>query len=444
MSSFSYCLPEENHSVTYLAEDPIEKRTSVEVMWSKGQKIPKIPSAILHLEERVSSKKKASFEDYTPFVVSFGPYYHGKHELDQAESIKHQIFDIFVSESQESKDFFLEMFEVVGKEVRSLYLWEYTAGYSDKELAEMMLLDACFIIAVYSNVASNLSQYVIKLLGNVMFTLAQRDVLLLENQIPFELVKKLLISGRSMAYANYWIRFFICKAINVNFDMITGDIHDDADQPPFLLEALRRAVISGHWSKVFLITINKHHAELSYPNRMEDDDTCSPIIDHKIELGNQVKKYSYSFHSVIDLKAKGISFRPSHSDLLGDIKFTSFCFHGRLELPTFVASIKSRVWLKNAIAYELCPDSNTQLQLTSYIKFMKSIISDSKDVQELRDQRILINQLNNDDEVVELFKEINICSLDDDLFDFKVKEQIQKHYNSKAKTWMAELIGTHF
>ncbi|KAK4387757.1 hypothetical protein Sango_2382300 [Sesamum angolense] len=75
---------------------------------------------------------------------------------------------------------------------------------------------------------------------------------------------------------------------------------------------------------------------------------------------------------------------------------------------------------------------------------MKSLIENPKDVKELRENGILFSRLGSDEEVVELFKEIDTYGLGSRYVFPDVKMRIEEHCNSKAKTWMAELIHTYF
>ncbi|KAF3653797.1 hypothetical protein FXO38_15471 [Capsicum annuum] len=390
-----------------------------------GRKIPRVPLAMLQMEFEDLNPTRSTSEycsDYSPMVVSIGPYHHGKPELQGVQNFKQELLDLFISGGRTTDDSILEDFMEHIDIARSYYMEGSVAAYSKEELAKMMLLDACFIISVND---TDTAKRISSRLGKLVLSLAFRDILLLENQIPFWFVKRFWKIRQGPAYANWWIKNFICRVIYGNHRNEAGDIGSDNDLPLFLLEALRRAIVAGTWTK-------------SYKPKHHDDYVAAD--DHDIEA----KRYDYSFHSVRDLKEKGIYFKPGRTGLVNDIKFKSFCFYGRVELPTFIVTNRSRVWLKNIIAYEMSPGTNVGLEVISYINFMKSIINDPKDVQELRDKRILINRLNSDDEVVKLFKEINTCGLDDDQFVLRVKERIQKHYNNKAKTWMSELIITHF
>ncbi|KAL0413643.1 UNVERIFIED_CONTAM: hypothetical protein Sradi_1566000 [Sesamum radiatum] len=143
-----------------------------------------------------------------------------------------------------------------------------------------------------------------------------------------------------------------------------------------------------------------------------------------------------------DLKAKGIYFKPSSSRSLKDVKFNSYLVYAQLELPTWGVSIYTKVFFLNMLAYEMSPNTINDGVVTSYINLMNSLIESTEDVKELREQKILYNMLGSDEQVMDVFKEIKTYG--DPLVFHDLQEKIQAHYNSKMKTWIAELIHTHF
>ncbi|KAL0377203.1 UNVERIFIED_CONTAM: hypothetical protein Scaly_0837900 [Sesamum calycinum] len=161
-------------------------------------------------------------------------------------------------------------------------------------------------------------------------------------------------------------------------------------------------------------------------------------VDHKRDL----KKYVYSFRSATNLKAKGIYFKPSSSQSLKDAKFNSYLVYAQLELPTWGVSIYTKVFFLNMLAYEMSPNNINNGVVTSYINLMKSLIECTEDVKELREQKILYNMLGSDEQVRDVYKEIKTYGNPPVFHDLQKK--IQAHYNSKMKTWIAELIHTHF
>ncbi|KAL0456356.1 UNVERIFIED_CONTAM: hypothetical protein Slati_0974800 [Sesamum latifolium] len=144
----------------------------------------------------------------------------------------------------------------------------------------------------------------------------------------------------------------------------------------------------------------------------------------------------------MDLKAKGIRFRPS-SKFLKDIRFESYYLHGQLQLPTCHITEDFKHKCSNMIAFEFSPGIYTDFGVTSYVNFMKSLIQSPDDVKELREKGIFTTTLSNK-EVVQMFEEMDTYGLEKRDAFLEVKMRIEKHCSNKAKTWMAELLHTYF
>ncbi|KAL0413760.1 UNVERIFIED_CONTAM: hypothetical protein Sradi_1577700 [Sesamum radiatum] len=170
--------------------------------------------------------------------------------------------------------------------------------------------------------------------------------------------------------------------------------------------------------------------------RWRSRDQNGSIIEDNLE------KLSRPFRSVMDLKAKGIRFRPS-SKVLTDIRFESYYFHGQLQLPTCHITEDFKHKCSNMIAFELSPGIFFDFGVTSYVNFMKSLIQSPDDVKELREKGIFTTTLSNK-EVVQMFEEMDTYGLEQKDDFLEVKMRIEKHCTNKAKTWMAELLHTYF
>ncbi|KAL2501964.1 Plant protein of unknown function [Forsythia ovata] len=96
------------------------------------------------------------------------------------------------------------------------------------------------------------------------------------------------------------------------------------------------------------------------------------------------------------------------------------------------------------IAYKASPGSDVGFSIICYINFLKSLIVKPEDVKELREKKILFSNLDGDEQVVQVIKEIDTCGIYlATIFD-DVKMRIEEHCSNKAKTWIAKLIHTYF
>ncbi|XP_059310327.1 UPF0481 protein At3g47200-like [Lycium ferocissimum] len=389
---------------------------------SRRRQIPKVP-----LFMRIDNQKS---DDYDPKVVSLGPYHHGKPELNFVEDFKPKALQMFIDGSNKNQDFFLE--KILGEidDFRNCYLEEFANKYDDYEFAQMMLLDSCFIlndIEISTNPASK--KKTIKHLGIAVYLMTRRDLYLLENQVPFPILKLLveLKNGgdQGSGYHEFEEKlkrycsqmFFDNQADNMLAKMMEKEPHH-------LLDVFRRVIVSDEanvrQSRCCDLWRKNHH-----------------LLPKSALLTNV-------FRSVMDLKSKGIHFRPSGIDSLKGVRFTSHYYYANLKLPCWYVSTYTKVFFMNMIAYEMCPNGPTHLTVVSYINFMKSLVISPNDVKELRQEKIIFNTLGSDEEVVQVYKGLKTYGAEDQSIFKNVNWNIQEHYNSKGKTWIAELIDKYF
>lgn len=293
----------------------------------------------------------------------------------------------------------------------------------------MMLLDSCFVVALVGGLARDdaiFKEWHI-CLGVATLWFAIRDLMLLENQIPFQVIKMII----NLQWGEELGQELLCKFLNwlmcgqfTTAAYSTGGrctlvAADEESSPLHILEACHRMLV---------------------PQQNRDSTTISGI---KLAQ-NDGHNFSQTGRSVTDLKEKGIEFERSSSHLIRDIKFKSSALSGRIQIPARILSSTAFVCLSNMIAYEMSPGSDTEFEVLSYANFMKSLIESAADVKELQERGILINKFQNHEQVVEEVKAVETFGLDNlDVFN-EVRREIEEHCRSKAKTWVADLIHTRF
>ncbi|KAL0413618.1 UNVERIFIED_CONTAM: hypothetical protein Sradi_1563500 [Sesamum radiatum] len=96
------------------------------------------------------------------------------------------------------------------------------------------------------------------------------------------------------------------------------------------------------------------------------------------------------------------------------------------------------------IAYELSPSKFTGYVVISYINLMKSLIESKEDVAELRKRKILYTMLGSDEQVLEMFRDINTYGEANPVLFRDVKDKIEAHCNSTMKKCIGEVRYMHF
>ncbi|CAL9025395.1 unnamed protein product [Prunus brigantina] len=355
---------------------------------------------------------------YEPRVTAIGPFHHSNPICEQGEKLKLQLAVNFVRDSKQNAADLLNKVDVNIKELRACYDLETTVDYDDEYLALMLFVDGCSMLEfIYKY--DDLECFEIK---SDQVAFAEQDIFLLENQLPYQLLKLLTSSSSIHEDLKDSIERFVQMHSNVapyQPQRVAGAARPEGviiristePEPTHLLELLRTGI-------------------LGYPPKK-----CEPRVNIRPQ----------SFHNVQELQAAGIRFIPvSEPSILGHIYFKSFLWQGFLYLPKI--KVDDSMWHKfmNLIAYEMCPDFQNDFEVTSYIGFLHSLINYADDVKHLRENHILRNLLGSDEEVAQLFNEIGTYLVPNNAIYSNVKRKIEDHYQTRWKKWIAQFFYHHF
>ncbi|GJW34759.1 UPF0481 protein-like protein [Tanacetum coccineum] len=151
--------------------------------------IQKVPPLLLKGE-----KGPRNNEYYEPAVVSLGPYHHNRADLTQAEKYKLITLEEYRLSSGKTMGLLYNKVLEVVEDARNCYIDGSTDVYNDEEFSRMMLHDGCFILFFIECIARANNKVFLntEYLGALGFANVSRDILLLENQIPFVVLEVLL------------------------------------------------------------------------------------------------------------------------------------------------------------------------------------------------------------------------------------------------------------
>ncbi|KAB5563785.1 hypothetical protein DKX38_003839 [Salix brachista] len=141
--------------------------------------------------------------------------------------------------------------------------------------------------------------------------------------------------------------------------------------------------------------------------------------------------------SVTQLSNRGVSFIPT----TGNISTIAFNKEkAALYLPTISLDLNSEVMFRNLVAYEMS-NSSGPLIFTRYIELMNGIIDTEEDVRLLRERGVILNRLKSDEDVATMLNGMSDCNckcvrMTKARFLDKVIEDVNKYYDS---LWMVKL-----
>jgi hypothetical protein len=396
----------------------------------KGLKVPRVPSTFRKIEQN----KKC----YDPSMVSLGPYHHGKQELKEMEELKFPMARQFVRDCEMP-------FEAMWSKVKELkiaaskcYVEDMIAKFNkDDQFNQMMFLDGCFILQFLICFMQKPENLKISSHDAVLVT---KDLFLLENQLPFSVLKSLMSfryknsdqgGGEGMKlFADFFkhiraipprrescrdkISNFFCKLVPKSLSSLSG-LSGDQHEPAHLLEFFHMQFVGRQ------INLSDHTSQTSW----QEDDT---------------RTIWYRYYPAEELRDIGIHFKPSKTSHFTDVQFKPTWLAGRLYIPPLSIDDSTKSLLLNLVAYEATLDTSKDW-ITSYVCFMDSLIDHHKDVKELRSKGILISTLGSDKQVAELFNEISDYLVPNPYAYSKVKRDIENHYRNGIKRWILHYKG---
>lgn len=380
----------------------IKEKLGKALEWkSDGHSIYKIPASIRDVEPKA----------FQPQIVSVGPYHRGAEHLTAMEKhkwrlLKHQL---------ENPRIQLEelVYAMTGLEEEARASYDQLGNYKidSQDFIEMMLLDGCFILEILDvSVSGNVecgysfSDPVFNWRSALPFI--QRDLLMLENQLPMCVLKQLFPLVDKCTRGSVYELAFNCFHSIIPGLRVPGRYGSGAHDL-HLLNLVREWLVPTFRNVFDELLLDKIYS------------------DEKIRM-----------HSVMRLRESGIKFVRREGRQLMDIMFED----GNLYIPQLEIHDSTKPNFLNLMAFEQCfPWCSNQV--TSYMSFMDGLIDSSKDVEYLREKGIIHHTLGSDNEVAHLFN--NCCKeMAYDTYDpyfYRVSVQLNAHFDKKWNRWRKTL-----
>ncbi|KAG4952357.1 hypothetical protein JHK85_046224 [Glycine max] len=295
---------------------------------------------------------------YTPQIVSIGPLHKardaGKEDIifESMEELKVKYLKAFLNRTQIPMGTFVVTLQALEDKIRSCYA--VRIKYNSDDFLKMILIDGCFIIELFLR----LYRYNYwrgkdpVLLKDWMRMQIKSDLILLENQLPFFVLKQLYnLAGMNQEFPSFLHISFNClKRVGCGTWCPT-------ESPKHFTDLMRTSIISS--SKFVL--------------RKEEE--CK-VIKHVYSAGQ--------------LREAGLKFKvsPNENECLLDLTYSS---DGVLTMPILNIADDSEVFFRNIVAFEECHLSDDTNIITQYRKILDFLINTEKDVNVLVDKKIIVN-----------------------------------------------------
>ncbi|CAO2043971.1 unnamed protein product [Urochloa humidicola] len=429
---------------------------------------------------------------YEPCMISIGPYHHGAVSLQVMEKEKWGYLDNVLKLNCERN--LLDYLTAIGelaKQARKCYSEDLKMN--SETFLQMLLLDGCFILVALGGVreimldgtqpsgTENVKNEEIMTEKNVQrqegvqvdgtngtkdehydmgywfIRFINHDLFLLENQIPFFIVRKIfeLVAGNRAStlyftdelakYVESGLRWFPKAVMETDrpkeFDHLLHLCHIYF-RPSKKPEEGNSYQFGTRDSHSFLCFGSKYFRMSYYQEENEQDSSCQYEIDvHQSEQQlNRWRRVAQYLEAGVKFKKREYDKLDPHSLL--DIQFNN----GTMRIPCIVVDDYTGTLFRNLIAFEqTCPQFGDDF--TAYIVFLSQLVSMPEDVTLLAQREIIVHHLDSDESVSDLFTMLS----KDVVFDFNgnyylkfLCQAMEAHYQSRINRWMAWLWVNHF
>ncbi|XP_051150531.1 UPF0481 protein At3g47200-like [Andrographis paniculata] len=337
---------------------------------------------------------------YEPISISIGPLYY-KMEEEPAKEFKKWCLKDFIDRLKKKGSSKKELVGVIlgmQQQIRECY-GDLDHDMSDFMLGQIMLLDGCFIMELFRH--RDLGKDMVH--GSkekVPLVTLQQDLLKIENQLPFSVLKTLANLLEKSNSGNNTTEGLIKLALGFFNIPKPKDLRT---KPRHLLELVLDAL--------FFTKIPTTHHNI-------------PVAPASSNVGHGVEKRSSSImeaNSASILKMHGITLEASDcGNGLAMVEFKNST--GKLRIPQLVVQESTQTMFWNLLVFEMysCPNSRI---FTSYVVLMDTLIDNVEDVRVLLEAKILVSRNNDVSSLVSLFNEMSAyVSATDFYFEQQVRE----------------------
>ena len=349
--------------------------------------------------------RKVNEEAYSPMIISIGPFHHFDEKLQTMEKFKVRYLKSFMKRANINMENLVSTIMEMEEGINRCYA-ETSLGMDRDDFLKVILVDAIFILElIFRNVNGCWESDDLLIEDQMDFIIY--DLVLLENQLPFFVLKKLF----KLIYPK-WSNSF--SLIDLTFKFFVN----------FNVQNIPPQNVIDHFTDLIRIF---HLPQLqSLPER---------------KTGSEMVTLSYS---ATQLHEAGVKFQVNNSSkCLLDIKFDFK--NGVLEMPCLELYDQTEALIRNVMAFEqYCFGEKTYLR--DYYLFLDCLVNTTRDIDFLCDKGIIRNYLGDNKAATSLVNKLNIhvswSSINPN--HNRIFKQLKDFYEKPSHKWKAILRHQYF
>uniref|UniRef100_J3MWC2 Uncharacterized protein n=1 Tax=Oryza brachyantha TaxID=4533 RepID=J3MWC2_ORYBR len=384
-----------------------------------------------------------------PKVMSIGPYYHDplKGAMEQEKAA--MLYDMLQAWEQQKPAMLTSLLKAVSaveKEARENY-FDRVPDMSSHEFVEMLLLDACYILAKFvlpyccTSTGTSTASQTVSAMHDMELV---RDIFyLLGNQIPFcalEKIHEVLHGGSSMSMP---------PGTTVVTDTLLTNVRQLLQHFGY---SIRNDTLVEPW--------HLHHLLYMHFQPHNDGSISSSVA--QVDSGRKSKAITYRWRAATYYRAAGVIFRKRHLDHGASKKWWFWFVDGgarsildvrfdglTLRIPSLMVDNNTYTVLRNLMMLEQHNPDKLGSHVTAYCVFLSQIAGTASDVALLVKMGIIVHLMANDIDVANMLS--RLCSgitidLDEPKHNYlhKTRKDVERTYKNRTIRCGALLWRRHF
>ncbi|KAK7277118.1 hypothetical protein RIF29_18268 [Crotalaria pallida] len=419
---------------------------------------------------------KVNKEAYTPQLISIGPIHFGREELKPMQEHKQRYFHFFwerVSNEQAMKNY-KQYLETKEHEIRQCYAQKFPDSITKEKLVEMMLLDAVFIMELLlrnSSFKLDKSHHEHDYVATKSFRskheddiiLTQpwlskditRELILLENQIPFFVLSKLYETvvpddnkkQEHTCFVDLALEYFAFYDTQRSSSSETRLVLNKNRSSKHYFSGTLRGSKKRMDKNKDRCKRPKHFTDLIrffyLPTDQFDKFGCP---DSFLRTATKLQDAGVSFEKVLKRRLLEITFDKkrflSSFLCLGCIPYLNH-FKARFRIPQLKVDHTTECVLRNLIAFEQCHYPEHPY-ICNYVSLVDSLIHTQIDVELLVEKEVIVHELGSDKEVATLVNGLCKHVETNTTCYYELINELNKHYQNIWNRTMAALWLIYF
>ncbi|PKI75678.1 hypothetical protein CRG98_003938 [Punica granatum] len=444
----------ENISPEVGNENQSDQFVDIENPSPKKNKNPEITPLLASLEEELNSWSELSGEHciykvperlrtagneslYNPKVVSIGPIHHEREGLEAMEEYKKRFLKDFLARLKVKFADYAQFMQGREEKLRNSYAYEGVGHLKSDKLTKIFMVDAAFLVELLlrnsllkaqddkscsrvkpldfksSSDVKPLDFKSCRIFGRPKMLIdIQRDVILVENQLPMFILEEIFDTFISPEVD---VISLVCEFVSSDRDGASKPDLESVQRsnPVHFLDCLRSCYIF----------------ECNDAGEVPKPRDRAPV------------KHPY-IHSVSELHEAGLDFKKSESSNLFSIKYED----GLLRLPYMPIGSASEMIYRNLLAFEQCHYLPSERIFTDFFRLMDQLVNTPQDIDLLVENEIIRRTLGESSAAADVFNRIShgLQTCYDQNHFADIYRELKAYYDRPWNRWKATLKHKYF